>query len=76
MSSKVKELVDFDWKLLYTLSSDKNEGIKRPSVRLQLSLDSDGTKENLFYEMNDQQLDNLLQKLLVIQQKSAGNRER
>ncbi|QDZ17907.1 COMM domain-containing protein [Chloropicon primus] len=66
-ASKVKEVLDFDWKLLYTLASDKVEGVAKPSVRLQLVLDAapDG-KENLLYEMNDQELDELLESLQSI----------
>ena len=51
----------------YTLSSDKVEGLTKPSVRLQLSLDAGaGERENLLYEMNDQELDDLLRSLQAI----------
>ncbi|WZN61585.1 COMM domain-containing protein [Chloropicon roscoffensis] len=64
---RIKEVLDFDWKLLYTLSSDKVEGVAKPSVRLQLVLDAGaGKRENLLYEMNDQELDELLGSLQKI----------
>ena len=65
MSPKVKELVDFDYKVFVTLSSDKVEGVSEPSVRLQLQLDGgEGEgRESHLYELNEQELTQLLNQL-------------
>ena len=48
----------------YTLSSDKVEGVAKPFVRLQLVLDAGaGKKEDLLYELSDQELDQVIQEI-------------
>ena len=76
--TKSETLVDFDWKLLYSLASNQIAHLQQPVLRLQLSTVAGGEKEltiprDVVIEYTKGELDELIAELERVQKVRAAS---
>jgi len=74
-ATPIEVLTDFDWKLLYSVASDRIASLKCPTLRLQLStaVDKNGSvPREVVLEYSKEDLDRLIAEMERMQKSLGG----